>query len=94
MKKQSYPVMENLIHPTAESTVLTAMRDEIELAARLADMLDAGDFANDKHKLIFLAAKRLLNGVEAIDAQTIAAETIAVAKEYKIKDAVTPDFVS
>lgn len=94
MKKQTYPVMANLIHPTAESTVLTAMRDEMDLAARLAEMLTPEDFANDKHKLIFLAAKRLLNGIEAIDAQTIAAETIAVAKEYKIKDSVTPDFVA
>ena len=94
MKKQTYPVMENLIHPTAESTTLAAMRDDMDLAPRLAEMLDASDYANDKHKLVFLAIKHLLNGIEAIDAQTIAAETIPLAKEYKIKDTVTPEFVS
>lgn len=72
MKKQQTPVFENLIHPTAESTTLAAMRDDTDVAMQLVSILDAADFASDKHKLVFLAIKNLLNSVEAIDAHTIA----------------------
>ena len=88
------PVFENLIHPTAESTTLAAMRDNVDQATQLAEMLDAADFANDKHRLIFLAIKSLLNSVEAIDAQAIAAECSNMAREHKIATIVSADFVA
>lgn len=94
MKKKPAPVFENLLHPTAESTTLAAMRDDTDLAMQLASTLDAADFASDKHKLVFLAIKNLLNSVEAIDAHTIAAECAVVAREHKIAAIVHADFVS
>ena len=94
MKKQQTPVFENLIHPTAESTTLAAMRDDTDVAMQLVSILDAADFASDKHKLVFLAIKNLLNSVEAIDAHTIAAECAVVAREHKIAAIVHADFIS
>jgi len=88
------PVFDNLIHPTAESTTLAAMRDDTDLAMQLAGMLDASDFANDKHKLIFLSIKSLLNSIEAIDAQAIATQCNSMAREHKIATTVSADFVT
>lgn len=85
---------ELLTHPTAEATTLAAMRDDAELAVQLAETLDIGDYSTPQYQVIFEAIKRLASGIEPLDAQSIALEALAVAKEHKIKAVVTADFVA
>lgn len=74
-----------LVNPHAEATVLAAMRDDIKAATQLAELLDASDFADPRHAIVYQAIVNLLMGIEPIDTPAIVAECIRVADDTRQK---------
>lgn len=75
----------DLTHPTAEITVLTAMRrGATEDAIQLAELLQAADFADPRRRVVFQAIVNLLRGVEPVDDTAILAECVQVARDMRI----------
>lgn len=75
----------NLTHPTAETTVLTAMRrGATEEAVYMAETLQAADFADPRRRVVFQAIVNLLAGIEPIDDTAILAECVRVARDMRL----------
>jgi replicative DNA helicase len=80
---QAQQVLE-LTHPTAETTVLTAMRRGTDDAVFMADMLQAADFADPRRRVVFQAMVNVLRGVEPMDDSAILAECVQVARDMRL----------
>lgn len=80
---QAQQVLE-LTHPTAETTVLTAMRRGTDDAVFMADMLNAADFADPRRRVVFQAMVNVLRGVEPMDDSAILAECAQVARDMRL----------
>lgn len=75
----------DLTHPTAETTVLTAMRrGSIEDAIYMADNLSASDFSDPRRRVTFQAMVNVLRGMEPMDDTAILAECVQVARDMKL----------
>jgi replicative DNA helicase len=74
----------NLTHPTAETTVLMAMRRGTDDAVFMAEQLQAVDFADPRHRVTFQAIVNLLAGIEPIDDTAILAECRNVARDMRL----------
>src|SRR6266508_3429778 len=90
-------ILSELVHPTAEATTLSAMRDDIHTAISLAEMLEPSDYATAQHGLIFEAISRLVKGIEPIDTPAIVAECRAINQERAAAKrptvTIAPEFV-
>lgn len=87
MQRQQSPAQEvlDLTHPTAESTVLAAMRrGGMEEAIHLADALQAADFADPRRRIVFQAMVNVLRGTEPLDDTAILAECVQVARDMRL----------
>lgn len=74
-----------LTHPTAETTVLTAMRrGGVDDAVYLADTLNAADFADPRNRVVFQAMVNVLRGTEPLDDTAILAECPQVARDMRL----------
>jgi replicative DNA helicase len=73
-----------LTHPTAETTVLTAMRRATDDAVFMADMLNAADFADPRRRVVFQAMVNVLRGVEPMDDSAILAECVQVTRDMRL----------
>ena len=74
-----------LTHPTAETTVLTAMRrGSVDDAVYLADTLHAADFADPRNRVAFQAMVNVLRGTEPLDDTAILAECPQVARDMRL----------
>jgi replicative DNA helicase len=74
-----------LTHPTAETTVLTAMRrGATEDAVYLADTLSSGDFADPRRRVVFQAMVNVLRSTEPLDDTAILAECPQVARDMRL----------
>lgn len=75
----------DLTHPTAETTVLAAMRrGAMEDVAALADALQAVDFSDPRRRVVFQAMVNVLRGVEPLDDTAILAECVQVARDMRL----------
>ena len=75
----------DLTHPTAEITVLTAMRrGSAEDAAHFAELLQAADFADPRRRVVFQAMVNILHGLEPIDDAAVLAECVQVARDMRL----------
>lgn len=75
----------DLAHPTAETTVLAAMRrGNTEDAIYMADNLSAADFSDPRRRITFQAMVNVLRGVEPMDDTAILAECVQVARDMKL----------
>lgn len=75
----------DLTHPTAENTVLTAMRrGSMEDALYMADHLAAADFSDPRRRIVFQAMVNVLRGVEPLDDTAILAECVQVARDMRL----------
>lgn len=83
----------NLVHPTAEETTLAAMRDDLDTALALAQILEPEDYHSPRHQVVFRAITNLLQGIEPIDARSIAAECLALQANEKQPVHITAEFV-
>ena len=83
-QSQAQQVLE-LTHPTAETTVLTAMRrGATEDAVHLADVLNSADFADPRNRVAFQAMVNVLRGTEPLDDTNILAECPQVARDMRL----------
>jgi len=74
-----------LTHPTAESTVLAAMRrGSVDDAIYMADNLQAADFADPRRRVVFQAMVNVLRGTEPLDDSAILAECGQVARDMRL----------
>lgn len=74
-----------LTHPTAEITVLTAMRrGSVDEAIYMADNLQAADFSDPRRRIVFQAMVNVLRGVEPMDDSAILAECVQVARDMRL----------
>jgi replicative DNA helicase len=74
-----------LTHPTAETTVLTAMRrGATEDAVHLADTLSSADFADPRNRVAFQAMVNVLRSTEPLDDTNILAECPQVARDMRL----------
>ena len=75
-----------LTHPTAETTVLAAMRrggtDDVIF---MADLLSSSDFSDPRRRIVFQAIVNVLHGMEPIDDTAILAECVQVARDMKFE---------
>ena len=75
----------DLTHPTAEITVLTAMRrGATDDAIYMADNLSAADFSDPRRRIVFQAIVNVLRGVEPLDDSAILAECANVASDMRL----------
>lgn len=75
----------DLVHPTAEMTVLAAMRrGNTEDAIYMADNLHAADFFDPRRRIVFQAMVNVLRGTEPLDDTAILAECVQVARDMKL----------
>ena len=75
----------DLTHPTAETTVLAAMRrGGMEDALYMADHLAAADFSDPRRRVVFQAMLNVLRGVEPLDDTAILAECVQVARDMRL----------
>lgn len=84
----------NLIHPTAEATTLAAMRDDLNTAIALSQILEPEDYHAPRHQVVFRAIRNLLQGIEPIDCESIVAECLALQAGEKQPIHVSADFVT
>ena len=83
-QSQAQQVLE-LTHPTAETTVLTAMRrGATEDAVHLADVLNSADFADPRNRVAFQAMVNVLRSAEPLDDTAILAECPQVARDMRL----------
>ena len=76
----------DLTHPTAETTVLAAMRrGSTEDAIYMADNLQAGDFSDPRRRIVFQALVNVLRGMEPLDDTAILAECVQVARDMRLE---------
>lgn len=74
-----------LTHPTAESTVLAAMRrGSVDDAIYMADNLQAADFSDPRRRVVFQAMVNVLRGTEPLDDSAILAECGQVARDMRL----------
>ena len=87
-------MMSELIHPTAERIACAGLlRGDIQ-ALELAQVLEPRDFSSVPLQVVVEACKRVLRGIEPVDAQSIVAESAEVVREWKLKTvAITESFV-
>ena len=85
----TFAEMLELTHPTAEATVLAGMLADSETAIELAQMLEPGDFHNERAGVIFQAIRSLLMGIEPVDKPAILSECRQICTERKLKFTVT-----
>jgi len=84
MQTNAQQVLE-LTHPTAEATVLAAMRrGNMDDAIYMADNLAAGDFSDPRRRVVFQAMVNVLRGVEPMDDTAILAECVQVARDMRL----------
>ena len=75
-----------LTHPTAETTVLAAMRrGATEDAVFMADTLQAADFSDPRRRIVFQAMVNILRGTEPLDDTAILAECVQVARDLRLE---------
>ncbi len=75
----------DLAHPTAEATVLAAMRrGGMEDAIYMADNLQAADFSDPRRRIVFQAMVNVLRGTEPLDDTAILAECVQVARDMRL----------
>lgn len=84
----------NLINAEAERTVIAAMLDSLPLAVEIVEHVQADDFADVKHRLVFEAVRNLLHGIEAIDAPAVAAECKRLASEQRQAVKINDEWIS
>lgn len=90
----STPVeMLGLVNVEAERAVLFAMRTDTTAAVDLADRLEPEDFYDERHALVFEAARSLLFGIEPIDTSAIVAECRALIRDRKKKIVIDEAYV-
>lgn len=76
----------DLTHPTAEITVLTAMRrGATDDAIYMADNLSAADFSDPRRRIVFQAMVNVLRGVEPLDDSAVLAECTNVARDMRLE---------
>ena len=76
MQTHAQQVLE-LTHPTAETTVLAAMRrGNVDDAIYMADNLQAADFSDPRRRIVFQAMVNVLRGTEPLDDSAILAECV------------------
>lgn len=84
-----------LTHPTAETTVLAAMRrGNVDEAIYMADNLSATDFADPRRRIVFQAIVNVLRGVEPLDDTAILAECVQVARDMRLDVRVDGGYLS
>jgi replicative DNA helicase len=84
-----------LTHPTAEITVLTAMRrGSIDDAVHFADVLSAADFADPRRRVLFQAMVNVLRGTEPLDDTAILAECPQVARDMRLDVRIDGGFLA
>lgn len=75
----------DLTHPTAETTVIAAMRrGNVDDAIYMADNLTAAEFFDPRRRIVFQAIVNVLRGTEPIDDTAILAECVQVARDMKL----------
>ncbi len=75
----------DLTHPTAETTVLAAMRrGGMEDTTYFADLLQAADFSDPRRRIVFQAMVNVLRGTEPLDDTAILAECVQVARDLRL----------
>ena len=84
MQTPAQQVLE-LTHPTAETTVLAAMRrGNADDAIHIADNLQAADFSDPRRRVVFKAMVNVLRGTEPLDDTAILAECAQVARDMRL----------
>lgn len=84
MQTPAQQVLE-LTHPTAETTVLAAMRrGSADDAVFMADALQAADFSDPRRRIVFQAMVNVLRGTEPLDDTAILAECAQVARDMRL----------
>lgn len=83
-----------LEHPIAEAAVLSAMRADLALAVDLVGKLNQDCFTMPENKLVYRSIENLLHGIEPIDTTAIVNMANGLAKQEKIKCAITYDYVA
>jgi len=84
MQTPAQQVLE-LTHPTAETTVLAAMRrGNADDAIHIADNLQAADFSDPRRRVVFQAMVNVLRGTEPLDDTAILAECAQVARDMRL----------
>jgi replicative DNA helicase len=84
MQTHAQQVLE-LTHPTAETTVLAAMRrGNVDDAIYMADNLQAADFSDPRRRIVFQAMVNVLRGVEPLDDSAVLAECGQVARDMRL----------
>lgn len=74
-KGVSAPVeMLGLTQPEAEISVLGIMRQDIDAAIQLSELLESADFHDPRRGIVFQAIRNILMGVEPVDTASIVAE--------------------
>lgn len=86
--------MTELIHPTAERTVAAAIAKGNDESTELLSIVTTSDFSNQTLQVIVEASKRLLLGIEPMDAQAILAEARAFMKETKLTVPMTEPIIA
>lgn len=74
-----------LVHPTAESSVLAGMKSNESVALEIVQQLEPSDFSNERYAITFEAIRNLLHGIEPLDDDAILAECKRVTAERKSK---------
>lgn len=83
----------DLLHPTAEETVLAAMLRDSYTATQLAQDLLPADFHDPRRAVLFEAACAVLRGVEPMDTPTVAAECRRIIRERSLRLTITPEWI-
>jgi replicative DNA helicase len=75
-----------LVNASAEKTVLAFLiRGDGDAAVQMADKLRWQDFAIPQNQVAFQAISNVLHSTEAVDRQSVLAESITVARDLKVK---------
>jgi len=84
--------VDNLIHPSAELSVLCGLcSQDAALAVELSKRIDPLDFSSVTSQVIAEAAIRILNGYEPLDAMTLDAACRDVLSERRITSVSVPE---
>ena len=84
----------DLIHPTAEITVLAAMRDDTDQAIGIAEMLTARDFYDLRRSVVFEAISNILRTAEPVDVGGIVTEAATITKERNLSFRIDAAYVN
>lgn len=86
--------MSELVHPTAERIACAGLLRGDTQALELAQALEPHEFSSVPLQVVVEACKRVLRGIEPVDAQSIVAESMEVVREWKLKSvAISESFV-